>query len=63
MVTEKEYLESKKIVDIYESEQLNKHAVSKRSELLIDFIDIHRQGHDEGYIEFLFKIAKSIDSY
>jgi hypothetical protein len=32
MITEKEYLEAKKIVQTYESEQLNKHAVSGRSE-------------------------------
>jgi hypothetical protein len=34
MITEKEYLEAKKIVQTYESEQLNKHAVSGRSEQL-----------------------------
>ena len=61
MVTDKEYLEAKKIIDKYESEQLNKHAVSRRSELLIDFIDIHRNGHDESYIQFLFKIAESVN--
>lgn len=31
MITEKEYLEAKRIVETYESEQLNKHAVSGRS--------------------------------
>jgi hypothetical protein len=34
MITEKEYLEAKKIVQTYESEQLNKHAVSGQSEQL-----------------------------
>jgi hypothetical protein len=34
MIIEKEYLEAKKIVEIYETEQLNKHAVSRRSEQL-----------------------------
>ena len=35
--------------------------VSKRSELLIDFISIHKHGHDEKYIETLIEIAKSIN--
>jgi hypothetical protein len=34
MIKEKEYLEAKKIVETYESEQLNKHAVSGQSEQL-----------------------------
>lgn len=34
MIKEKEYLKAKKIVKDYESKQLNKHAVSGRSEQL-----------------------------
>lgn len=34
MIQEKDYLEAKKIVETYESEQLNKHDVSGRSEQL-----------------------------
>lgn len=39
MITEKEYLEAKKIIEAYESEQLNKHAVidsDERAELSDD---------------------------
>ena len=39
MITEKEYLEAKKIVETYESEQLNKHTVSGRSEQLCQWHD------------------------
>jgi hypothetical protein len=39
MITEKEYLEAQKIVETYESEQLNKHAVSGRSEQLCQWHD------------------------
>jgi hypothetical protein len=31
MITEKSYLEAKKLIDTYESEQLNKHNVIQRS--------------------------------
>ncbi len=37
MITQEKYLEAKKIIVDYESEQLNKHSVSGRSELLKAF--------------------------
>ena len=53
------------IVRYLEENQLNnllKPDVRRRSELLIDFIDIHREGHSDDYVETLLDIAKSINS-
>lgn len=51
-----DHLEAK--VKAYESESKTK-AVDGGSDLLVDFISIHKEGHAECYIELLLRIAKS----
>ncbi len=61
MITEKEYLEAKKIVETYESEQLRKHVVMQQREQLFDFLRWYSDERELNYSDS--HILVMIDKY